>query len=166
MENNANEKTTPTQPEQQTATPKEYIDAIAKIRENSVPREEYQKKVDENKALLDTLVQGGSIDAQQYAQKTMSSDELAKELMKPQTNLEYAKTALAHRSACIAEGKPDPFSPHGRSFANGLPTDEDDAQSVADLLQSCIDECNNDPEAFRALMQAHMKDAPIRRPRK
>lgn len=145
----------------ETKTTSEYIEAIQKLKENTVPKAEYEKKVEENKKLLKTLVEGGQISQEEKAEAEKTSDDYAKELIKKNhTNLEYAILALKQREKAIEEGKPDPFVPTGLNFQNATAHDEEDAESAAEMLQSCIDDSNGDPEAFRALFQARTKDLP------
>lgn len=139
----------------------DYIEAIKKLKENSVPKAEYEKKVEENKKLLQTLVEGGQLSQEEAKEAEKTSDDYAKELIrKNHTNLEYAILALKQREKAIEEGKPDPFVPAGLNFQNATAHDGEDAESAAEMLQSCVDDCNGDPEAFRALFQARTKDLP------
>lgn len=139
----------------------DYIKAIKDLKENTVPKAEYERKVEENRKLLQTLVEGGQLSKEEEEEAKKTSDDYARELMKPHTNLEYAKIALKQREKAIEEGKGDPFVPRGLNFDQGTSHDQEDAQAAADLLQSCIDDSNDDPEAFRALFQARTKDLPI-----
>lgn len=141
-------------------TSQDYLEAIKKLKENSVPKSEYDKKVEENKQLLKTLVEGGQISQETAKEAEKTSDDYAKELIKPHTNLEYAQIALKQREKAIEEGKPDPFIPTGLNFQNATAHDAEDAETAAEMLQSCIDDSQGDPEAFRALFQARTKDLP------
>lgn len=157
---NENKQAAPEQPANSDNV-QDYINAINQLKETTVSRELYDKKVQENKQLLDTLVSGGSIEPEKAAEAKQTSVELAKELAKPHTNLDYAKLALKHREACISEGKDDPFVPHGLNFRDSRPEDTQDAEAAAELLQTCIDESDNDPEVFRSLFQAYTQDLPL-----
>lgn len=138
----------------------DYIAAIKELKENTVPKSEYEKKVAENRQLLDTLVSGGQISKEEEEEMTKSSDDYAAELVKPHTNLDYAKIALRQREKAIEEGKGDPFVPRGLNFHEGQASDAENAEKAAELLQSCVDDCGDDPEAFLALFQSRVRDNP------
>lgn len=137
----------------------DYIKAIQDLKDTTVPKEQYAKLKAENKQLLDTLVAGGQLEPQQ-AEKRKTSEEWAKELVGHHTNLEYAEIALKQREAALEEGKPDPFIPSGRNFTQSRATDAQDAQAAADLLQSCVDDADGDPNVFLGLFQSRVKDLP------
>lgn len=142
----------------------DYIEAIKELKENSVPKDDYNKIVDENKKLVKALVDGGQI-ANPDPEDEMTSEDIAKELCKPGiTNLRYAELSLKHREKCLEEGKKDPYMPDGLNFKQGLNSDAEDAQKVADMLKSCIDQAQGNPDMYTSLLQAHMKDLP--RPKK
>lgn len=137
----------------------DYIQAIKELKENTVPKEQYAKLKAENKQLLDTLVTGGQLEPEK-AEPKKTSDDWAKELVGRHTNLEYAEIALAQRQAALEEGKPDPFMPVGMNFTQSRATDAQDAQAAADLLQSCVDDSDGDPNVFLGLFQSRVKDLP------
>lgn len=147
-------------------TAQDYINAIKELKETTVSKELYDKKVQENKQLLDTLVQGGSISPETAEEAKKTSADYAKELAKPHTNLEYAKISLKHREACIQEGHPDPYMPSGMNFRDGRPEDAGDAEAVAEMLQSCIDDCDDNPDVFLSLYQARTVDLPMAKMKK
>lgn len=138
----------------------DYIAAIKELKETTVPKTEYEKKVAENKQLLDTLVSGGQISKEEEEELTRTSDYYAAELVKPHTNLDYAKIALKQREKAIEEGKGDPFVPRGLNFHEARADDAENAEKAAELLRSCVDDCGDDPEAFLALFQSRVRDDP------
>lgn len=140
----------------------DYIETIETLKKTSVPKEDYEKLLEEKRSLVKALVDGGQMqDPNPEDKKT--SDELAKELCTANlSNLGYVKAALAHREKCIEEGKPDPFMPKGALVQEGK-NDRDDAQAVADLLQECVEGCNGSSVVFTSLLQSKMQDLPIKR---
>lgn len=142
-------------------TSDEYIAAIQHLKETTVPKEEYEKKVAENKKLINAIATGQRDAEVAQKEATMTSDDFAKELVKRHTNLEYAQLALKQRAKAIEEGKPDPFMPHGASFKEGKADDADNANMAADFLQSIVDESDGNPAVFNSLFQARCKDDPV-----
>lgn len=125
----------------------DYLEAIQTLKQNSVDRAEYDKLKAENKKLIDAVVNGQTIDADQGT-KYRDANEIREELFNQEhTNLDYIKLALELRSTLMAEGKPDPFLPVGSQIA---PTAEDEmkAQKCAEIYQECIDYADGDSKLF------------------
>lgn len=142
----------------------DYIDAINKLKENSVSKDKYQELIKENKQLLNSLVNGNSIE-QKKQEPEMSISELRNNLFRneDQSNLQYCENALKLRTAIIKQGGRDPFLPYGEGV---LPTDNDVecANRVARVMQECIDYAQGDSNIFTDELQRRMIDAaPMRR---
>lgn len=140
----------------------DYLEAIRKIKENSVPRTEYDDLRAENKRLLDSIVNGADIGQPTQDEPKESIEELrSRYLRDDQTNLQYIETVLKLRQAIIDSGSPDPFLPVGSQI---LPTDSDiaTAEKVARVLQECVDDANGDSEAFTNELQTRLVDQKIR----
>ncbi len=139
-----------------------YIDTIKELKKNSVKKSEYDKLLEENKKLLETLVNGDEIKAKE-PQVVMSDKEL-KDLInkttRDTTNLDYITTMLAIRKEMMAKGLEDPMAPKVVNHTNDE-RDYEKAQRVADFLQDCVDEANGDNETFKALFQAGLQDPKI-----
>lgn len=130
----------------------DYIEAIQTLKQNSVDREKYDALRAENKKLLESIVNGQTIEVQateQYRDVNEIRDELFNH---EHTNLDYAKLALELRSTLIAKGERDPFLPYGTQIA---PTAEDEAaaEKVAQIYQECIDYADGDPRLFTQELQ-------------
>lgn len=130
----------------------DYISAISEIKANSVSREQYEKLKNENKELLDTLINGGQVEMVDPASKT-SIDDLRKQLFskesaeKGMTNLEFVSKSLELRDAIIESGGTDPFLPIGR----GIELTRDDyeaAEFTAKQFRECIDIAQGNSEVF------------------
>ena len=139
----------------------DYIAAIKELKENSVDRSKYDALKAENRKLLDSIVNGTTVELPAKEEKK-SVEELRKEYLKEdQSNLEYITNTLKLREAIIAEGKPDPFLPIGNQI---MPTDDDikTANKVAQVLQECVDYAEGDSAVFTNELQRRMVDVKIR----
>ena len=127
-----------------------YIEAIKEMKANTVDKEAYLKLKEENKQLLNSLVNGEEIKGQEPEQKE-SIEELRSKLFgtkrKDLNNLDFVENALKLRNALMEDGQTDPFVPIGSKIK---PTDEDfaKAKKVADTLQECVDYADGDPDVF------------------
>lgn len=141
----------------------DYITAIKELKANSVDRSKYDQLRADNKRLLDSLVNGQTIEQPKELVKP-DLNELRKAVFKDdQTNLEYITNALALRKALIENGSPDPFLPCGEKT---LPTDADvaTAERVASVLQECVDLAEGDSQIFtNELMRRTVDTGPVRR---
>lgn len=142
-------------------TTTDYIEAIKELKQNSVDRAEYDKLRAENKKLLDSIVNGQSIEIEAKEPKKSLEELRDAYLKEDQTNLEYITNTLNLRKALIEEGKPDPFLPIGNQI---LPTDEDvaTANKVAQVLQECVDYAEGDSAVFSNELQRRLVDVKIR----
>ena len=133
--------------------------ALEEQKKNSVPKDKYDKLVEENKALVAQIINGeGNADSGQVvAPEEADIKALREKLYGPKcaelSNLEFCKTTLDLRKAVIAQEGYDPFLPYGEKIK---PTAQDmeKANNVAEVLQQCIDEANGDSEIFTALLQS------------
>ena len=127
-----------------------YIEAIKEMKANSVDKAAYLKLKEENKQLLNSLVNGQTIE-QAPVKEEVNVDELRNKMFsnnkKDMTNLEFVTDALKLRDALIEKGELDPFVPVGNKIK---PTDEDfaKAQKVAQVLQECVDYADGDSNVF------------------
>ena len=142
----------------------DYISAISEIKKNSVSKEAYQKLKDENKKLLDSLINGNQVELPPQ-KPSVNVNELRKKLFNGDSlsNLEYCNTALELRDALLESGERDPFLPYGKNIS---PTEEDiiKADKVATVMRECVEYADGDSEVFTNELQRRMIDAmPIRR---
>ena len=140
-----------------------YIDEIQNLRETTVSKDQYEKKCEENRRLIQSLANGTPLPGAEQEPPKPSIDELRKKLANGDqlSNLEYVKPVLALRNSLIEKGEQDPFVPQG---ANVKPeaTDWATAQRVADAFQSCVDYADGDSEIFTTELMRITKDsAPI-----
>lgn len=142
----------------------DYIAEIEKLKSNTVSKEQYEAMREENRKLLNSLVNGTREAAAPEEPKT-SIEDLRKKLFQTEgiSNLEYCKAAVELRDRLIEEGQPDPFLPYGKNI---VATDEDIvcANRVAAALKECIEYADGDSAIFTNELQRITVDtAPNRR---
>ena len=126
-----------------------YIEAIKEMKANTVSKEAYVKLQQENKQLLNSLVNGQGIEVEK--EEPVDIDGLRQKLFSAKkhdmTNLEYVSNALKLREALMERGEMDPFVPSGKKIH---PTDDDfkKADKVATVLQECVDYADGDAMVF------------------
>lgn len=149
---------------EQTDTSVDYISAINEIKQNSVSKSAYDKLKNENKQLLDALVNGKEISKEEMKGPTIQ--ELRTHLFDDtnKTNLDFVDTALKLRNALIEKGERDPFLPSGDKVALN-DTIYDDIENVAAVLQECVDFAEGDSSVFTAKLQSKLVDSamPVKR---
>lgn len=144
-----------------------YIEAIKEMKANSVDRAAYDKLKEDNKQLLDALINGGQV-TQETQKEPVDIDKLRRKLFSQDSdlsNLEYMKTALELREELLDRGAPDPFLPYGQNIT---PTDEDikTADRVAEAIKASIEYADGDSEVFTNELQRIMVDtSPLKRGR-
>lgn len=142
----------------------QYIAAIKELKEKSVSREDYLKLKQENKQLINTLVNGGSVESKVEA--PVDLDDLRKKLFYPKqdlSNLEFVETTLKLRTELIKRGEQDPFLPNSRTSLP-TPTEIAQAEAVAQAYQECIDYADGDSEIFTSELMRRVKDVSIQKP--
>ena len=142
----------------------DYIEAIKELKSNTVPKDQYQRLREENKKLLNAVLNGQEV---QGTPKTESVENLQQELKdlkkdlsqaqeEGMSNLEYVSKSLKYRNTAIKLGLQDPFVPN-----SPLGPDDNDfktAQKVADRLQEIVDQSNGNPSVFRNLFEELVRD--------
>lgn len=132
----------------------DYVAAIKELKQNSVDRSKYDALKAENKKLLDSIVNGQTVEGVQGNEPAQREpDVIRKELFgKEHSNLEYAKLMLELRNSLISKGERDPFLPYGEQIA---PTAEDveKAEKAAQIYQECIDYADGDSKLFTQELQ-------------
>lgn len=130
---------------------KNYAKAIAELKAKTVSREDYQKLEEQNKQLLDAIINGnGGQDSPEDKTKRASIEELRKDLYvdkKTMTNLEYWEKTLQLRELLMEQGKTDPFVPVGHKV-KATSADYAAAENVASGIKECIEAAGGDPVAF------------------
>lgn len=138
-------------------TASEYIQAINEMKKNTVSKEEFDKLKEENKMLLNSLVNDVHTEGEEEKKEdSVDISKLREELFstdnQDMTNLDYITKVMALRKALMDKGERDPFLPSGQNI---LPTDEDikTANRVAEVYQNCIDIADGNPDIFTQELQ-------------
>ena len=127
----------------------DYLTAIKELKQNSVNRTEYDKLRDENKKLINAIVNGQPAEISTAKEPKASRADLIKALNKPGiTDLDYAKASLELRDLELAETGRDMYCPLGVQY---VPTDEDkaSAERVAEELRDMINIADGDSNVFK-----------------
>lgn len=140
----------------------DYIAAIKELKENSVDKTQYEKLRQENKQLLDSLVNGtGNANEQSTQEVKVDVKELKEHLMEDGiSNLDYVTTALKLRNEVLAKEDKDLFCPVGTQYT---PSNEDiaSAEKVAAELQRMVDEAEGNNDIFNNEFQRGVVDVSL-----
>lgn len=137
----------------------DYIEALKEMKQNSVDRATYDKLKNENKQLLDALVNGKEIEMKK--EEPVDISKLRKDLFnkdKQMSNLDYVSSALKLRDALIERGERDPFLPYGDKVSLTAEHYEK-AEQVATVLKECVEFADGDSGIFTAELQRRTKDS-------
>jgi len=149
------------EPVEDTST--DYIEALTQLKQNSVDRSKYDALRAENKKLINSIVNGTTVEVEQPKSKA-DIQALRNELFndEPKSNLEYITKALELRDALIENGETDPFLPQGSQITA---TDEDvaNANRLAEGLKHCVEYAEGDNAVFTNELQRITQDVRIRR---
>lgn len=133
-----------------------YVKELKELKENSVPKSEYDKVVEEHKKVLKEFLNGELHKGGEGDQQSQdpSIQELRDSLYVKQdckNNLEYFSKTLLLREKVMEQGQIDPMVPIGKDMT---PNDSHfaTAAKIASEIQSCIDACGGDPEEFNRLL--------------
>lgn len=129
-------------------TNQDYISALNEIKQNTVSKEAYEKVREDNKRLLDTIVNGQQVN--EPIIEKVDVDALRKDLLngKELTNLEFVDKSLKLRKALLDRGEQDIFAPPIGHKISPKPEDFETAERVASVLQECVDKADGDPNVF------------------
>lgn len=147
----------PAEPEQTTPNQADvYAEALAEVKENSVPKEDYERIRAERDRLVKLTLEQREPPHPEEKPQERPLDDIRKELFGERlTNYDYVKDALELRSRLISEGKGDPFvSPDSDDEVN----DKKIAEDVAQVLQDTLEQCKDNPDLFPAALQLRLKD--------
>lgn len=143
-------------------TTNNYIETINEMKKNTVSKDLYAQLKEENKQLLNTIVNGNyNIDEDsdgKVEEEPVDLDALRKEMFSGNcSNLKYAENALKLREEILKKDNVDIFLPHGQHIQ---PTKEDveSVQNVVNCLQHCIDEADGDSSIFTLELQKYLTD--------
>lgn len=159
----AEEKVSEQTVDNSTDTSLDYIEAIKTLKETTVEKSAYDSLRAENKKLLQSLVNGETIEPQN---KVLNEDidTLRKRVLTDEslTNLEYWDNVLKLRSALLKRGDEDPFVPQGNKVS-ATAADYAKAEKVATIMQEMVDNSEGDPNVFLNEFQRRVKDTQIKK---
>lgn len=136
----------------------DYVEAIKKLKANSVSKEDYDKLQAEKNELLKALVDGGQVDLPENEQELPSLEELKKQFSsEDSSNLQVVEAALKIREKVMSEGGEDPFLPSGEK-AIITQHDREAAENVAKIFQECVDYAQGDSQIFTMELQRRTID--------
>lgn len=141
-------------------TTNNYIETINEMKKNTVSKDLYAKLQEENKQLLDTIVNGNyhTDEEEQVKDEPVDLDAIRQEMFSGNcSNLKYAEDALKLREEILKKNNVDIFLPHGSHIQ---PTKEDveSVRNVVSCLQHCIDEADGDSSIFTLELQKYLQD--------
>ncbi len=127
----------------------DYIDTIADMKKNYVPREQLDKANEEKKKLLNALSNGEQLKEEK---KPFDVAGALKKLEDPDiTPLELWENKIALRDYYLEKtnGKKDIFMGFGKDYVPA-PNEKERAENVAKCIKHCIEYADGDNEAFIA----------------
>ena len=135
----------------------EMAKAMKELKENSVSKSEYEKVVQEKRELTKAIIDGSVIRANDMNnEKEPDLKELGNSIFEDGlSNLEMVKRELKYREAFMKKFNKDPFAPNN---ANMTAFDQERAAAVADVMQECVNECEDNPNLFTALLNERIKE--------
>lgn len=137
----------------------DYLEEIKRLKENTVSKETYDKQVEENRKLLNSLVNGNPVEVETPKEEHVDPNELRKKLFSGDlNNLEFWKTTLKLREEEIKAGHQDPFLPTGHQITPSA-SDSEKIENLVNIVESCIDDSNGDSLLFTNLLQSKTKEA-------
>lgn len=144
--------------EKQEPSNSQYIDAIAKMKENSVSKKQYEELAAENKKLLEAMMDGKTIEAPAAEEKGASIADLRQKLFSGESemnDLESWETALELREKIMDEGGLDPFLPNNDKVTAD---DLEGVEQVVAAVKDAIEAANGSPEVFKAKLMSVTRD--------
>ena len=142
------EKVTPPAEEKKDSVD-EFLEAAKKAREkgeNSVSRDEFDELKNQNKKLMDFILEGGDLPDGGKKPQIPDIAELQKVRHNPDvTNLDIVSASLGLREQIIATKGYDPFALKEEEAGDG--------KKVAEALQKIVDESKGDPKTFNYLLE-------------
>jgi hypothetical protein len=147
-----------------------YLDTINELKQNTISREEYDKIRNENKTLLEAIVNGKTEDAAASGSSpTPTTDELRNKIFgkncEDLSDLEFVKGLCDLRDSLLEETGVDYFAPTGSQYSADF-NDAQTAQKVYDGFRHCIEVADGDNEIFIQEMTRITNDIGIRKPKR
>lgn len=139
----------------------QYISAINEMKQNSVSKDKYNKLRDENRQLLDALINGGQIEVPTAEEKKSAQElidefhQLAGRKKNKPLDVEFSEKLLEARDAFLEETGNDLFLP-----SNPADVDYKNAQDVESFLRTCLEAADGNNDVFEREMSRHLVEYP------
>jgi hypothetical protein len=144
----------------ETDTAEDYITAINSLKQNSVDKAKYEQLRNENKRLLDSIVNGRELQ-ETPVKENIDVQALRNDLFKENselTNLEFIEKSLKLRDALLEEDPSnDIFVARGHNIAP-TPADYETAERIADVYRQCVEYADGDSEIFTQELMRRTND--------
>lgn len=138
-----------------------YIETIKSLKENSVDKESYNKLVEDNKKLVESLVNGNVNASQDKSKEFLDIKTLSKNLINEHTtNLDFWKSALDLRETILANsgGERDIFTFNNKNAdIEDIERQKNTAIKVADVISQCIVSSNGNSRDFCYELQKRIR---------
>ena len=133
----------------------EYIANLQRIKESTVPREEFERLLEDNKRMANALANGLSVD-NEPEEEEIDIEAVRKYLFdecdKPKSDLAYFEKFLQLRQWTLDNKGVDVLLPCNGEYVVSQ-ADAAEAQLIADNIQEAIDAAEGDPSVFTAIMK-------------
>lgn len=147
-------------PEQENSN-QQYIDMIKDLKANTVSKDRYNQLMEENKNLLESLVNGEVVAPAAPEVEKPPIEDLVREMRgRNISDISFVEKALEFRDRVLEETGEDCFVSKGHNIT---PTQESyiAAQKTADIYKECLEYANGDNQAFINELQRRMVDNPL-----
>lgn len=150
----------------------DYLETIKHLKENSVPKEEYDKLRGEHKKLLSSYLNGDNYESQEEEEKEeeepvkRSKEEILKSINENLaevftednhlSNLENAKAIIKYHDDYMELTGTDPFANQGSQYETSS-QDKISPQKTYDYLKQCVEESGGDERAFDVAFQRGLR---------
>lgn len=149
----------------------DYLEVIKDMKKNSVPRAEYDKIREENKRLLNSLVNGDDVEIPSQEEEPETPQKRTEEELKKSisetcsklfvednsmTNLECAKQIIKYHDDMLELTGNDPFENSGGKFLTSE-NDKSSPKRTYEYLKNCVEQSQDDPTAFNVAFQAGLR---------
>lgn len=142
----------------------DYLDAIKELKENSVPKADFDKLKEKNKELLQMVVNGETLPAEENPENIEDKKaRLRKELFSENVslnNLEFVGKTIELRDTILEDEGEDIFLP-----PNATAADKEAVDRVVGIYKDCIEKANGDSGVFTSLIASKIPNDIIKKGR-
>ena len=141
----------------------DIIQQINDLKQNSVPKEKYDKLLEDNKKLTKALIENKQLEDPAAKREEISQKDLLARVFRAdgRSNLEHWKDALEYRKREIESGNQDPFVAVANSKYSPDESSYAAAEKLANGIQDIIDQSDGDPKVFDTYFESCLKEPPL-----